>query len=269
MLRSLNSGVSAMQQFQGKMDVIANNIANVNTIGYKSARVDFADSFSQLVQGSSTIGPSQIGTGVITSGITSQFNQGAITNTANTNDLAISGDGFFVVRDPATNQLYATRAGDFSRGNDGYLVTSLGMRVQGYSDSALTTLGDIKIDNDGSAESMSRYNFEADGKISVQLSTNKITRGQVLLQKFANPQALRKEGNNLYSGITDAGPLAALAAPKSSGLGELKAQYLEMSNVDLAGQFSDLITTQRAFQASARIITTSDEVLQELVNLKR
>lgn len=269
MLRSLNSGVSAMQQFQGKMDVIANNIANVNTVGFKSGRVDFADAFSQLVQSNANTGQAQVGTGVVTGSITNQFLQGGITNTGNPNDLAIAGEGFFLVRDTATNIQYATRAGDFILDNDDYLTTIDGLRVQGYSDSGLTTLGDIKIDSNGSAEKWRNYSFDADGKIEVQLETSTITRGQILLQKFSSPQALVKEGSNLFSGLTDAGPLAQPAAPNSSGLGKLHSSSLESSNVDLAGQFADLIITQRAFQASARIITTSDEVLQELVNLKR
>jgi len=89
------------------------------------------------------------------------------------------------------------------------------------------------------------------------------------LQNFNDPQSLVKEGNNLFSGMAAAGPLATLSAPGSSGLGNLQAGVLELSNVDLAREFATLITTQRAFQANARIITTSDEMLQELVNLKR
>ena len=96
-----------------------------------------------------------------------------------------------------------------------------------------------------------------------------ITGGQVLLQAFQSPGSLEKEGNNLYSNISNAGPLANPSAPGTSGLGTVSNGRLEMSNVDLAGEFADLITTQRGFQASARIITTSDEMLQEVVTLKR
>lgn len=274
MLRSLNSGVSAMQQFQGQMDVIGNNIANVNTVGFKSARVAFADAFSQVLQGSIPGGATQIGTGVVTNSISNQFIQGAITNTGSQNDLAISGDGFFLVRDTITGASFASRAGDFNLDQNGFLVTSQGMRVQGYSDAGLTTVGDIQIDNTGApggtTATVRSYSFDQTGKITVELADGtQFVRGQVLLQKFSSPQSLVKEGNNLYSGLTVAGPLAAPATPGSSGTGKIVARSLEMSNVDLAGQFSDLITTQRAFQASARIITTSDELLQELVNLKR
>lgn len=95
-----------------------------------------------------------------------------------------------------------------------------------------------------------------------------MVRGQVLLQNFTSPTSLIKEGNNLYSGMSAAGPMGTLSATGTNGNGTLVTRSLEMSNVDLAGEFSEMITSQRAFQASARVITTSDEILQELVNLK-
>jgi flagellar hook protein FlgE len=148
MLRSLNSGVSALQQFQGALDVIGNNVANSNTTGFKSARVDFADALSQTLQGSSP-GSIQIGTGVLTDSISNQFIQGAINRTNSFTDLAISGNGFFVARNASTGAQFVTRAGDFQLDSSGYLVTASGLRVQGYSDAALTTLGDIRVDNTG------------------------------------------------------------------------------------------------------------------------
>ncbi|HWH72499.1 MAG TPA: flagellar hook-basal body complex protein [Candidatus Sulfotelmatobacter sp.] len=274
MLRSLNSGVSAMQQFQQSMDVIGNNIANVNTAGFKNARVDFADALSQTLQGAGPGGSIQVGTGVSTTTITNQFVQGPISRTGTPTDLAISGDGFFEVKDPLTGAQYVSRAGDFQVDANGYLVTSSGMRVQGYADAALSTIGDLKIDNtgapSGSTAAVKDFNFNNDGKLTVTLAdgTN-FTRGQVLLQSFRSPQSLVKEGENLFSGLSAAGPLAQPAAPKTNGLGYIQGSALEMSNVDLANEFSSMITTQRAFQASARVITTSDELLQELVNLKR
>jgi len=272
MLGSLNSGVSAMQQFQGQLDVIGNNIANVNTTGYKSARVGFEDAFSQTLQAAGPGVAMQVGSGVNTGSITNQFNQGAITRTSIPSDLAISGDGFFVVRNPVSGGSFYTRAGDFHVDKDGYLTTGDGYRVQGYSDAGLTTMGDLKVDNTGgpSTELVKNFAFTSDGKLNVTLNDGKeFVRGQVLMQKFANPQGLTKEGSNLYSASANAGPLATLAAARTNGVGEIQGGSLETSNVDLAAQFADLITTQRAFQASARIITTSDEVLQELVNLKR
>jgi flagellar hook protein FlgE len=273
MLRSLNSGVSAMQQFQQQMDVIGNNIANVNTTGFKGARVDFADALSQTLQGTGAGGLVQVGNGVTTDTITNQFIQGPITTTGSPTDLAISGEGFFVVRDPVDGETFATRAGDFQIDGNGYLITTSGMRVQGYSDAGLSTIGDIQVDNTGapggSTASIKSFTFGSNGELTVNLADGvSFTRAQVLLQTFRSPQALLKEGNNLFSGLAAAGALAQPVAPRSNGLGFVVGSSLEMSNVDLANEFSAMITAQRAFQASARVITTSDELLQELVNLK-
>lgn len=274
MVRSLNAGVSGIQQFQSKLDVIGNNIANSNTLGFKSGRADFEDTFSQtLTGGTSDI---QIGSGVATGAVRSLFGQGTITRTNVPTDMAIDGDGFFVVRDPISDKTYVTRAGAFEKDSEGYLITSQGYRVQGYNDTTLTVRGDIRIDDtgkpDGDPGTYQSFSVDAQGQIKVTLKggvTPSFIRGQILLQRFQNPNALTKEGNNLFSGMEDAGALAQPEAAKTNGLGEIAGGHLEMSNVDIANEFTSLITTQRGFQASARIITTSDEMLQEVVNLKR
>ena len=283
MLRSLNSGISGLQNFQQQMDVIGNNIANVNTTGFKSGRVEFADAFSDTLRisssgtsGNSGTSSMQIGSGVGTASIKNQYSQGAVSTTGNQTDLAVSGEGFFMVRDTLADVQYATRSGDFRLDENGYMITNNGQRVQGYSDAGLSTRGDIKIDLTGLPSSsdpnasLISYSINNEGKINLNLSDGtSFVRGQVLLQNFRDPQALVKEGQNLYSGLGAAGPLSATAAPGSNGLGRIQAGALELSNVNLANEFSTLITTQRAFQANAKIITTSDEMLQELVNLKR
>jgi flagellar hook protein FlgE len=270
------------------MDVIGNNIANVNTTAFKTGRVGLADSFSQTLRSSSaaTGGNSgtpamQIGLGVAVQSITNLYTQGAFARTSVGTDLAITNNGFFVVRDTLSNDQYVTRAGDFSLDETGHLITATGLRVQGYNDSALTTIGDITIDTTGMPATsdplatMVSFAIGTDGKINVNLSDGtQFVRGQILLQNFANPQALMKEGNNLYSGIGAAGPLGGASAPTpappgTNGLGSVQAGALELSNVDLATEFTNMIITQRAYQANARVVTTSDEMLQELVNLKR
>jgi flagellar hook protein FlgE len=269
MLIALDSGVSALDQFQESLNVIGNNIANVDTVGYKSATVDFADAFSQTL-GNNSSGSMQVGTGVLTSAINNQFTQGSVSSTGVQTDMAVNGNGFFLVKDPTTGAQYVTRDGEFTVDTNGYLVTSTGMRVQGYSDTGLTTVGDIKVDNNGSASAVQSYNFSSDGTLTVELADGtSLTRGQVLLQNFTNPQQLVKVGNNLFSGLASAGPLSAPTAPGSNGIGGLVTGALEMSNVDLAGQLTSLITTQRAYEANTKVITTSDEILQDLVNLKR
>lgn len=275
MLRSLDSGISALKQFQQSMDVIGNNIANVDTIGFKVGSVKFADSFSQTLSGAGASGAMQVGTGVITSSITNNYAQGAISSTGMATDLAVNGAGFFTVKDPATGASFVTRDGQFKVSN-GFLVTTTGLHVQGYTSfdpiTKVGTLGDIVIDNNiaGSNATISSYSFDKKGNVSIRLSDGvELTRGQVLLTSYLSPEQLVKEGNNLYSGMASAGAIVQNGAPGSNGLGSLSLGSLEMSNVELASQMASLITTQRAFQASAKIITTSDEMLQELVNLKR
>jgi flagellar hook protein FlgE len=261
MLLSMDSGVSALEQFQQQLNVISNNIANVNTVGFKAANVNFADTLSNTL-GSNAAGSTQVGTGVTTASITNDFSTpGAITSTGVQSDLAIQGNGFFVVKDPTSGQTYVTQDGTFTRDNNGYLVTSSGMRLQG-------TTGDIQI-NGTTTSSVSSYTIGTDGTVTVNLSDNtSTTAGQVELQNFANPDQLLKDGGNLYTATAAAGG-STPAAAGSNGLGTVVSGSLEMSNVDLAGQLTSLITVQSAYQANSKVITTSDNVLQTLVNLIR
>ena len=271
MLLSMDSGVSALDQFQQQLNVLGNNIANVDTVGFKSANVNFADALSQTV-GDNSAGVEQVGTGVTTSSISDSFAQGSITNTGVQTNMAVNGNGFFLVSDPTTGQQYATRDGSFTVNSSGYLVTSSGMMVQGYTDSTGTTIGNIQVSNanapGGDTSAVQSYTFGSNGQLNIQLADGtQYVGGQVLLQNFTSPSQLASVGDNLYTGMSLAGPLAAPVAPGSNGLGSLVTGSLEMSNVDLAGQLTQLITTQRASEANAKVITTSDEILQDLVNL--
>ena len=284
MIGSLQTGVSGLQQFQEDLQVIGNNIANVNTNGYKSASMHFEDQLSQsLTNGSSLM---QVGDGVATAAINSDFTQGALNITANPTDLAITGNGFFVVKDPASGASYVTRDGQFGVDASGHLVTANGCRVQGYTGTApfssASTIGDLQI-NDATAIAAlgdattppptivpGSISIDTSGKINVTLTDGVFGPiGQVVLQNFSNPQALMKQGSNLYTYSATAGPMAAPVAAGSGGLGQIQSKALESSNVDLATQMASLITAQRAFEANAKMITTSDEILQTLVNLKR
>lgn len=476
MIRALNTGVLGIKQFQTSLDAIGNNLANINTVGFKGARVDFSDTLAQTLRAptpdtAATSGTSgmQVGNGVSVSAIKNQFTQGAIKQTGVRTDLAITGEGFFLVKDPTTNGLFATRAGDFREDKNGYLVTNDGFRVQGLNKQApantateKTEIGDIKLDvgaytadrtgvslatdsnlftktahgfttgnqvkfsgtfpglaggtvntssvffvakstddaftlhvtaadaasgsnacnftatspteitsptvdytnnyltkashglttgdavymtggtvpggtTDGLAyyvqvsgdnlylhttaanataglastqvdittagdgfklykdedtvasltltggASISSYSVGADGKVNMLLTDGtQYVRSQVLLQNFQNPQALLKQGANLYGNLATAGPIGVTGqsagateilsnakAPGEAGVGRLAAGSLELSNVDMAAEFSSMITTQRAFQANARVISTSDEILKEMMALKR
>jgi flagellar hook protein FlgE len=272
MLRSLTSGVSAMKNFQSQLDVIGNNVANVNTTGFKSSTVNFADALSDSLVNSGSGATNQIGSGVTIDNVSTNFTQGTVNSTGNASDLAISGNGYFVVRDTTTGNEYASRAGNFSVDSSGYLITSQGYRVQGYNDSSLSSIGDIQIDINGSSSTaaLSTYSFSSTGVLTVtQEDGTSFARGQVLMQNFTAPQNLVKEGDNLYSGMGLAGALSTISASGTNGLGTIKSKSLEASNVDLTTELTSMITTERAYQASSKIITTSDEVLQDLVNLKR
>ena len=278
MIGSLQTGVSGLQQFQEDLQVIGNNIANVNTNGYKSQSMDFEDELSQSL--SNGTNPMQIGEGVTTGAINSDDTQGTINSTGNTADMAINGSGYFIVKDSSTSASYVTRDGEFKLDANGYLVTANGQRVQGYTGSSTSTIGDLQInsaaaitalnDTTNPAPTLTNYSINTSGQINATLSdgTSGVI-GQVVLQNFTNPQALVNQGDNLYTYSTAAGALAAPVAANSSGLGQIQSGALESSNVDLATQMSDLITAQRDFEANAKMVTTSDEVLQDLINLKR
>ena len=274
MMLSFDSAVSALQQFQQGLNVTANNIANVDTTGFKGASTSFSDTFSQTLGNAGASGSQQVGTGVGLASITNQFTQGSISSTGTMSDLAIQGTGFFTVRDPSTGATFATRDGNFQNYN-GYLCTTTGMRVQGYSSAGSTTVGDIPITNTGAAggatSDVASFSFSNTGSLQINLVStgSSIAGGQVLLQNYSSPQNLIKSGSNLYSGLAGAGPLAAPVAAGNTNVGTLTAGALEMSNVDLAGQLASLIVTQRAYEANTKVISTSDEILQTINNLKR
>jgi flagellar hook protein FlgE len=309
MLRSLNTGVTGIRQFQTALDTIGNNLANINTVGYKAGRVGFSDTLNQTLRaatpdaaggGSSGTSSVQVGNGVQVAGITNSYTQGAVNQTGVFTDLAISGEGFFIVKNSLTQELFATRAGDFRSDSNGFLVTNNGFRVQGFTTPVgsatayadTDTVGDIKLDKGtlpatlpatAATAGISNINIDSSGKINVLLSDgSQYVRGQILLQNFTNPNALLRQGNNLYSGITTAGPTAtgptttapfgatpSVAKANTNGLGRIDSGSLEISNVDIAREFSSLITTQRAFQANAKVVTASDEMLQEVLRVVR
>jgi len=280
LIGTLTSGVSALRTFSKGLEVIGNNIANINTTGYKSSQATFADSFSNTLRASapsagttSSQDAVQVGTGVQLASITSNFGQGSLTSTGNVTDLGISGKGFFIVKDATSSTQYATRDGQFRVDDNGYLVTSGGLRVQGMVG---TAVGDIQVGaNVPSGAELQSISFDTAGHLIESYSDGtSATTAQLQLQNFSDPSALMREGANLYSGMTAAGPmgggiLAGSNDPGSSGLGLIQSGTLESSNVDLTDQFSQLITTQRSFQAGSRLITVSDSILEDVVNLKR
>ena len=430
LIGTLTSGVSALRSFTKGLEVIGNNIANVNTTAYKSNQASFADSFSNTLRGSapssatgSNQTATQVGTGVALRGISTNFTQGSVSSSGSTTDLAISGNGYFIVKNPTDGSVYATRAGQFPWDDQGFLVNQDGYRVQGLTGGAgsisPSVMGDIKLrsqaeisaswatdhateiaaanlasdsaqsaatelasissfaataaddasvdtelnaritaadaavtaaaaDSDalaiaqatrdalvsaraamqtaqseitssaayvaadaagkaallltGVQASLSSSNVTAQGgaataanaalaaatptqrsSSSIDESGNVVefyangttaTSNQLLLKNFNDQNALMKEGNNLYSGFEAAGAINGTGLtgndrPNQGGLGKIQSGALELSNVDLTEEFANMITAQRSFQASSRLVTVSDTVLEDIVNLKR
>lgn len=264
MLRSMYSGISGMKNFQTKLDVIGNNIANVNTTGYKKATVNFQDLMSQTTSGAQGptdtrggINASQVGLGSKLGSISNVHTQGFQQVTNNPLDLAIEGDGMFVVQEVG-GATYYTRAGNFFLDDNGNIVNSNGLYLQGLE-------GNIQIPPDAQS-----FSITTNGTVNyIDVAGDTQVAGQIALASFSNPAGLQKNGSNLYLDSPNAG-YNGLVAPESDDSGaSIVSGSLEMSNVDLSEEFTEMITAQRGFQANTRIITTSDEILQELVNLKR
>jgi flagellar hook protein FlgE len=409
MLRSMFSAISGLRAHQVMMDEIGNNIANVNTVGYKTGRVNFQDILSQTFRGASapqgglgSINPAQVGLGVTVAGIDVIMTQGNLQSTGRLTDMAIQGDGFFVMSDGSRQ--FFTRDGSFDIGLGGNLINpASGLKVQGWNASAAGTVdtttaaGDVIIplgtrttalasatasiagnldaaaaagatasttlteidslgvshsvqvtftktgannwnwsattdptDTTASTTSTGTITFNSDGTfagstgspISVALTNGAITPldvaatmdsmtgyqgtstlhgqvdgftsgtlvtftigsggditgvfsngqtqllGQIAMASFVNAGGLLRQGQNLFSASSASGT-PSVGIPGSGGRGTVTTGSLEMSNVDLATQFTSMITAQRGFQANGKVITTSDEMLQDLVNLKR
>ncbi|WP_256761367.1 flagellar basal body rod protein FlgG [Cohnella sp. WQ 127256] len=271
MLRSMYSGVSGMRGFQTKLDVIGNNIANVNTVGFKAGRVMFKDIMSQTMSGvtapvegeSGGVNAKQVGLGVSVASIDTLHTAGSAMTTGVQTDLRIDGDGFFVVSPGADGPNYLTRAGNFILDANRQLVNADGMFVRSVDGDIITLEAEVK------AFSISQtgeiISIDAEG-----LST--ATGVFVGVAVVSNPSGLEKVGGNLYRMTPNADAeelVIGTAGDPETGAGAIVTGQLEMSNVDLTNEFTEMIVAQRGFQANSRIITTSDEILQEVVNLKR
>ena len=273
MIRSLYSGVSGMKNHQIRMDVIGNNIANVNTFGFKSSRANFQDTLYQAIRSASAadadlggISPSQVGMGMSVSSVTSNMGQGNMHSTGRTLDLAIQGNGWFAVSksnspDLETNTFY-TREGVFYIDNEGNLVNSNGYYLLDSEE------GIISLGTDGVATLSISEAGIITGK---DLNDNDLGPFTIGLAMFPNQDGLERAGQNLFRQSAASGkPIGdRLGEPTVDGYGSISSHYLEMSNVDLTDEFTNMIITQRGYQASARTITTSDQMLEELLNVKR
>ena len=353
MVRSLYSGVSGLTTHQTRMDVIGNNIANVNTYGFKASRVTFRDIYYQTAIGE-TAGtasfagnnPSTVGYGVQLGSIDKDMSMSSFQSTNRVLDLAISGDGFFVTSTFDGSKMAAdengdlttldvqpksttyTRMGNLSIDSNGNLVAGANVFVLGtcnneeglaeVGDKSSTILKNLDITTSGVAGAgaddgndpddddedavqltsadltskniinietlinkawpdegkrltyadLSAFQIGKDGVITVTYNSEMKALARIELGTFDNQEGLIEDGNTSFAESAASG-VAKIKKPGDPGAGYTQSNKLEMSNVNLAQEFSDMIVTQRGYQANARIITTSDSMLEELVNLKR
>jgi flagellar hook protein FlgE len=279
------SAISGLQVHQTMLDVAANDIANVNTVGFKGEATTFKDALSQLQRGASS--PSgaaggtnaiQVGLGVQLGAIANQMGEGATQQTGNPLDLAIQGDGFFRVGAASvigsgTGYSY-TRAGNFGLDSSGNLVTQDGNFVIGYAFNAgtgtfpMTTANETKITVPAGGKDVT---IGSDGVVSyvdAAGATQKLA--QISMAKFNNASGLERISGNLFAQTNNSGnPVNAVPGDVPSGMGILQSGAVEMSNVDLASEFTTMITAQRGYEANSRVISAADQILQNLVNIGR
>ncbi|MDQ0190552.1 flagellar hook-basal body complex protein [Alicyclobacillus cycloheptanicus] len=346
MLRSMYSAISGMQAFQTMLDVIGNNIANVDTPGFKSSSVDFADVMSQITSGGSSpttttggTNPQQVGLGVGIGATQMNFTQGSQETTGNPTDLFINGQGLFVVKNGTDT--YYTRAGDFTLDSNDNLVLPDGSIAQGYymtnaapsgggtPTSTLDTTTQPKAMNlndmlaayvtslNGTSDGNGgTYTVNADGTVTdtpaagssatpvtlsfalpaspdIQIgpdgsltatvevtstsgtgasatsttSTQQINLGSLALATFSNPSGLENVGSNLFTVSNNSGA-ASYGVPGVNNAGSIQAGYLEMSNVDLTQEMTNMIVAQNAFAANSHMIGTDNTILNDIVNMK-
>lgn len=278
LLGTLTSGVSALKTFSKSLEVIGNNVSNVNTTGYKSQGTNFADTFSNTLRAASSADSAvQIGTGVQIASINTNFKQGSLTSTGNVADLAISGNGYFMVKD-AGGAVYATRDGSFHFDTSGNLLNAQNMSVLDSTGAAITVEGQDSGGATVNFPELASVSIASDGTITAFAADGTAYTGpagtpfQVGVLAIADQSKLMKSGGNLYDFSATGATMPSSGTPSvagSNGLGKIQSGELELSNVDLTEQFSDLITSQRSFQAASRLITVSDSVLEDIVNLKR
>lgn len=260
---ALRAAASGMMAQQTRSEVIAHNLANVNTTGFKRSRAQFEDLLYQTVQGAAVLGQAesqthpavQVGRGVRLTAVQRMHAQGTLETTNRPLDVAIEGDGFFQVQ-TGQGQLAYTRDGGFEISDQGVLVTSQGYTVQPT----------IRVPNDATSVSISRT-----GVVSATRGENSSTPeelGRIELARFVNPAGLMAQGENLYTPTAASGE-AVTGFPQDDGMGRLVQGALEGSNVEVVQEMVDMITAMRAYEINSKAIKNSEEMLEIANNLVR
>ena len=266
-IQTLYTAATGMEALQTKLDTIANNLANVNTTAFKKDRANFEDLFYRhevlpgtLINGSEpTPTGISIGLGSRVSSTQTDFSQGAFQQTGRELDVAIEGDGFFQVTDLANGLTLYTRAGNFN-------VNANGQFVLGSASNGRLLEPPITVDAD-----TVDITITPDGLVFArQAGQQQLAQiGQFELVKFINPDGLLKLGENLYAETDASQSPAVTGTPGTDGLGQLRQNFLEASNVEPVRELIDLITTQRAFELNSQAVQAGDQVLQLIANLRR
>lgn len=259
-LRTAATGMAAQQT---RTEVIANNLANVNTTGFKRSGAHFVDLLYQTVQGAQTVGNSdadttpaiQVGRGTKLADITRLHSQGALEQTQRPLDVAINGEGFFQVQ-LAGGQTAYTRDGSFQISDQGTLVTSEG----------LTVLPGIKVPTDASGVTISPNGIVSATYAAPSGQTTEL--GRIELARFANPSGLEALGQNLYSATPSSGE-ASTGFPQDNGMGRVQQGYLEASNVEIVQEMVDMISAMRAYEINSKVIKNSESMSDISNNLVR
>lgn len=252
---ALNTAATGMLAQQLNVEVISNNIANLNTTGFKRSRAEFQDLLYQTVErvGSQTSGSDtrrasgiQIGVGVRAAGVYRIGQQGSLTDTGNRYDIAIDGRGYFQVQLPSGQDAYS-RAGAFQISDQGLLVTAEGYQVQ----------PGINIPNNAVDVTISQTGLV---QVKIDGQTQPQTVGQLQLATFSNDAGLEAIGSNLLLESASSGA-AVLGSPGDQGFGSVRQGFLEASNVNPVGEITSLITAQRAYDMNSKVIQAADEML--------
>ena len=294
MMRGMYAAISGLEAHQTMLDVTANNLANVDTVGFKAQRTTFVDELSQLVRaGAGPNGnvagsnPEQVGLGVTVGSIDNLMTTGSLQSTGNPTDVAIQGDGFLRVTtgDPstplsATQQIEYTRNGDMTINPKGYLTTQEGQYVVGrgatpsgtapnitYSPNSTDSYinvppgsTDVAIGQDGSVSYVDQNSSNATYQ-------QRVTAGYLTLSTFPNEAGMTRMGGSLWTESAASG-IPSTGTPNTAGFGQTIAGTLEMSNVDMATEFTNMIQAERGYQANSSVISTADQMLQTLVQLR-
>ena len=261
MFRSLHIAATGMSAQETQLEGVANNIANANTVGYKRQRVEFQDLLYQNVReagaptSQTTMAPNglQIGTGVRVVGTAREFEEGGFENSGNPLDVAIEGNGMFVIQQPDGTQAY-TRDGTLKTDGLGNIVTNEGLML----DPPITI-----------PQGASNVSIASNGKISVTMpnSTDPVEIGQIQLATFLNPGGLKAQGHNLFTKTLASGE-PQLGSPGEESRGTLLQGSYEQSNVDIVNEMIGMIGAQRGYEMNSKVITTADDMMSAATQMK-